>query len=499
MSQFVTLLALASLSHVQASPTHDLIELEQLRLQEYRKIQAIRNRLLLTDPNASAATLMMDRDVKAMGLNGSPQQTYQTIQQALNYRFDLGSLSEYHPIDFNSNDPVLTYTVARVDDKGLPKFSTLKEGLAGKKMSIFKVQVTQTPLPVPEQKVDLTPTVQSAYMGPFVKEDLVKELSYFDQHSSQGKAVRTKSEILPDSEIPVELYDDAQGHVAVVLDHAPDKPLVFPDTPELPLFKAPVPEIQKAYDTKNTDKTPLVRPLLAVKQDGQVIDFEHVKRQNCLALQQLRDKVAAAHPSSAQYPPEMLTTPEFKATGLELPRDQQVMVTALAYRPEDQPLHGFRPIDFDKDKASNYTVITAGPSGTGVARTLKDAFQNKHVLLIKLRVKRAANAAPTIGADEEVFYGPITHEAFEAASKTLTGVQEVSDQDVPISVYTNDSGAVAFVLASAPAKVLSVPPSPMLGVFADPVATIQDAIDHKAPKGFAPHPVIDVTFAVAKS
>src|SRR5256885_1970196 len=89
---------------LQTQPAaHDLIELKQLRIQEFKKIQDEREVLRSSDPKAGAypAQLVTDKVIRSLGLE-DPKETDQVLRDALLYRFDEGGLTDFHPLDFKS-------------------------------------------------------------------------------------------------------------------------------------------------------------------------------------------------------------------------------------------------------------------------------------------------------------------------------------------------------------------------------------------------------------
>jgi len=65
-------------------------------------------------------------------------------------------------------------------------------------------------------------------------------------------------------------------------------------------------------------------------------------------------------------------------------------------------------------------------------------------------------------------------------------------------VYTNDSGALAFVMRNVPSQPLLLPARPMLPIFTDPLAKIRALMNQPNPTE-QPHPATDLAFAIIKS
>jgi hypothetical protein len=208
--------------------TVPLLDLQQVRVQEYKKIQAVRDKIRLADPKASLfpPAILETPEIKAMGL-GSPEGAA-IVQQALSYRFESSDLADFHPVDFTSKDPVLSYAAARIQESGQPTFQTFKQAFEGQSLAIYLVKVTQIPLPVPAAAQPATGSTMQEYLGPLTHADLLSELKYLQDHGQPGVAVRTKAEEVPGEAIPVSLYDNARGDVLVVLGKVPPQPLVFP-------------------------------------------------------------------------------------------------------------------------------------------------------------------------------------------------------------------------------------------------------------------------------
>lgn len=475
LTSVITLGAILGQAPITDAPKpRDLLDLRQLRIVEYKKIQDVRDQIRASDPKAGVypPSLLNDRTIKGMGLDEPGEQTQ--LRDALLYRFDLGTLKDYHPVDLKGNDRVLSYTVVRVDDKGEPKFMSLKQGFTGQNLQVEKVRITETPLPTPNGPPPAEPTVSDQYSGIFVPEDLKNTLSYFEQHGRPGVAEKVKAEVIPDTSIPAQLYENKEGDLAVVLDKVPPNPLLFPLHPEFVVFRASPQDVDNAYTNHAGPMPGMDSAIWGVKEGNEIVDFEHILREQYVALQELRDKVKAQHPTTADFPPEMLQTDEFKSTGLQLPRDNAVLMEALSFTPEGSRLHGFRPMDFAHDKAAQDTVLVATPAGAPLAETLAKAFDKNKPYLLRLKVTQTKNVQPGTPA-RELYFGPISLATFDelktAAAKGPANatVDDVKDQDIPLSVYTNDAGDVVFVLDHKPPRTLLVPQAPMIVLATDPV------------------------------
>src|SRR5436305_438817 len=101
-------LALALTTGLQGSVSQDLVDFQQVRIGEFKKVQSIRDQILSQNPKADPTMLFSNAQIRDMGL--SLQNYRVALQEALDYRFDLGNMPDFHPIDFKSTDPVLNYS-----------------------------------------------------------------------------------------------------------------------------------------------------------------------------------------------------------------------------------------------------------------------------------------------------------------------------------------------------------------------------------------------------
>jgi len=509
MGYFLSLLALASISSPQASKTL-LIDLKEARIQDYKKIQDVRDHLLAQDPYASLTpnSILADPVVRGMGLDG--QGGTDQVQQALAYKFDHGTLSGYSPLNFDSSNPVLTCTIPRTDASGQPKFVSLKEGFKGVSLGVYKVLLTFTPSAPPAGQPPLPVRTQEVYVGILDKEDLQNTLNYQASHPGANRQFTLSTKLVEDSVIPVQLYINSTNQLVAVLAKPPSQPLIFPERPEFVVIKNTPAEVTASFKRKDQAGLHIGGVSWAVKTPQGIVDLEHYRREACLNLQKLRDEVSAKHPTQADFPPEMLQTPEFKGTGLDLQsqRDQVIFHEALVYQPEGAKLSGYHPIDFAKDPAANYTTATT-TDGTNVAvLTLRDWFAGKRAFVYKIREESADPIAirlpylaalaglvrPELGEYvkaqlqrqatspkqvKEAYIGPMTPEALESIRKAITAVKlsEVKNESIPVNIYTNSEGDLAFVLAFEPKDLLLIPQDPMILVATDPLDSVKAIFD----------------------
>ena len=166
-------LVFAAIGGVQTPASRDLIDLQTVRLQEFRKVRAIRDRIREQDPKAGEypPSLVTDPTIRSMGLASSEGAS--SLQMALTVPYDRGTLTDFHPLDVSSKDPVLNYTTAGFTDKGDPKFITLKTALHDRKLMMYKVKVTKTPLPTPGKPAGPAES-SDQFMGVFTREDAIQ-------------------------------------------------------------------------------------------------------------------------------------------------------------------------------------------------------------------------------------------------------------------------------------------------------------------------------------
>lgn len=500
MTSLASALALVLAAGIQSTPSQDLIDFQQVRIGEFKKVQSIRDQILSanpkTDQSSFQASLFSNAEIRDMGLT---MQNMDTINEALSYRFDLGTVEGYKPIDFKSNDPVLSYAVPRfLAPNKAPKIMTLKDAFQGQQLLLTKVKVTLTPEAEPGKPAP-APETFFRYIGPYTKEDTPRQLKA-SQDSLKGKAT---VEVVEGGQIPATIYDNERGQIAVVLDHAPDNIISF--DPQFPAFRDPVDKVQGAIDDPRHQYQPsAVIALLAVKEGDKIVDFEHLRRQQYPAVQALSNELKAKHPGSADFPAELAQAPQLKQWGVVLPNDQLYLLRALTFQPEGTPLRGFHPIDWDKDKAAQYVTMKIGANNQPVPITLKDAYQGKQVEIVKLKLVMPATADLSKPVQNDVtkimYVGPITPDYVDAVKKqapTKATVEEIKGSDIPLDVYTNDSGAVAFVMHNVPSQPLLLPSSPgaMIPFFTDPLEKIRQMMA-KQTQDQQPHPLTDLTFAV---
>lgn len=481
------------------APSTDLVDFQLVRVGEFKKVQQIRERIISQNKNATGAELVADPEIVQLGLDPHSRESDTIIQEALSYHFDQGVLTDYHPLDLASSDPVLGYTTLKFDnDQGKPHCVTVKSELAGQKLAVYKVKVTETPTGTTSQPA--TPTSYEQYTGPWVKDDL----DHWLKSLQAATGVKRTTEIEAGEEIGAKLYDNGKGDVVVVLDKVPDQPLAFlPDGPQMLLAKNTPENLQRGLDQQNPNaRAEFFSPSLAVLQDGKPVDFQDVRQKGYLELQKLRDTTMAVHPTSAQFPPEMLATPEFKSMGLDASRDedQRILASALSFEPEDAVMHGYHPIDWDKDKAAGYAAVVLGTNGP-TAVTLKDAFQGKSPCVMRLKYTPVARAGSQ-DQPQTIYAGPITSDTLLGLSKAAFGkgtFEEIKSEDLPLQIYTNDKGDLAFVFTTRPPKPLLVPPSPPVPFYNDPVDKVKGFLNSPANKvQQSLHPVV-AAFAVKKA
>src|SRR2546423_464236 len=491
-------LALVLTAGIQTSPSQDLIDFQQIRIGEFKKIQNIRDQILTQNPKADPSMLMTNAQIRDMGL--SLQNYKGALQEALDYRFDLGSMPDFHPVDFKSDDPVLTYSVARFPEGGKPKMTTLKAGLAGQQLVIYRVKATVKPKaeagkPAPE------PQSYFQYVGPFTQDDVGHQLKAFKDQQKKAKDQTVDVELVDGQQIPVTLYDNKLGQLALVLDRAPDQPLSFPEHPQLHIFLDAPEKVQSVLDGTNTSYQPMpARVFQAVKTGDGIQDFEHIRRAKYMEVQKLSDDLKAKHPTTADFPPELLQAPQLKDWGIV---DQNLLFQALSFHPEGATLHGFRPIDWSKDRAAQYVTVSLGAGSSPTALTLKDAYEGKQVEIVKLKLTMPPPANKPLHNDitQVPYDGPITPDYIDAVRKQAPAkakIEEIKSGDIPLDVYTNDSGALAFVMRNVPSQPLLLPARPMLPIFTDPLAKIRALMNQPNPTE-QPHQATDLAFAIIKS
>ncbi len=189
--------------------------------------------------------------------------------------------------------------------------------------------------------------------------------------------------------------------------------------------------------------------------------------------------------------------------GIVLPRDEAILYEALAYQPEGSTLHGFRPIDWANDKAAQYVTVSLSPTNTATALSLKDAYEGKQVEIAKLKLTKAPSPNAPLQNDisQTLYIGPVTPDYLEEFKKQAQGkakVEELKSEYIPLDVYTNDAGAIAFVMKGVPGQPLLLPATPMMPIFSDPLEKIR-ALIAKPNQQEPTHRISDVTFAVLKS
>ncbi|HEY3780150.1 MAG TPA: hypothetical protein VGL56_03625 [Fimbriimonadaceae bacterium] len=473
MLSFIPILTLAA----QTGPTPNLVSLTQVRIEEYKKVQNVRDKILAADPYAGLVPDALDRDadIKAMGLDGESGK--QQVAIALGYEFDPGVMADLKPLDLTSNDPMIDYTIERTDPSGTPVFKSMRSGLKDLALGVYKVKVTRLTPPA-DPKTPPAKEVFEVYVGIIDKEDLANTLAFDTAHAPKGGPQIT-TDIEDDSGIPLHLYVNSHKQVFAVLDHEPSQPILFPERPEFVIFNKPADAVQAAYKNKSQGTIGSQEISWAVKEPEGIVSMEHVRRAAYLKLQKLKDTVKAQHPTEADFPPEMLQTDEFKATGLNLNsrQDQSLFLQALTYTPEGQSLTGYHPIDFTKDRAAADTAITpAGPKQFSV-NTFKNTFEGKKVFLYKIK----ANHKKPDGSETstEAYIGPFTPDTLAAIKKATTDVQitEEKDQDVPLNIYTNSVGSVVFVMAFRPKDLLLVPIQPTMLLTTDTIEQCKPIAD----------------------
>jgi K(+)-stimulated pyrophosphate-energized sodium pump len=227
--------------------TTQLSSLEASRRDKYSEIQKVRDEILKKNPSAGEfpPEIMQDPRIKAMGLSGPESQ--QTIMEALNYKaadaVPLKDMSTYHKVDFNSTDPVLNYTAIRFDTAGKPQPQPLKQAYANDQLEMVKLRITPpTPPQVKGQPQQPPPQSQERYYGPITQKDL----------EAQMKKATVKIEQLNSETIPVSLYANDAGDLAIALDKAGTlNPMGLPPTPNLPVWKDSPTAVQNMIEGKN--------------------------------------------------------------------------------------------------------------------------------------------------------------------------------------------------------------------------------------------------------
>lgn len=482
MGYLLPLFALFAVSPAQAGSSPVLMDIEQARIQEYKKIQAVRDHLLEQDPFAALtpASLLTDPAVREMGLDS--QDGSQQIEQALLYPQDNGVITGYTLLKFDSTDPALNCTIPRFGADGQPKFVTLKEGLQGVPLAVYKAHQVRTTGATPGRPAPQQNT-KDVY-EPFIdKEDLQNLIKNAAANPNPQQPYKVTS-IVEGSAIPVHLYVNSHDQVLAVLDRAPDQPLVFPDRPYFTLVKNTPAEVETAEKKHDATGLHIQNVMWGFMTPDGIVNLEHLRREAGAQLRTLRDKVRADHPTTADFPPEMLQTPEFKATGLDL-EDQGDVVSfqeALLYAPEGAKMSGYHPIDFAKDKAADDSAVTRPDGATFEVKSIRDMYAHAKLFYFKIKEEPADPKAPQQSKIQ--YMGPMTPEAFAALQKSTPQIKvtEFKDQDVPVNLFTNDEGSLAFVMAFLPKDLLLIPTAPAIFVVSDPIATVKPIFD-ALPKG----------------
>jgi hypothetical protein len=513
MAFLLSLVLAASVSISQTPSKTSLINLDQARIRDYRKIQAARDHLLAVDPfsNPNAQSMLTDPIVQEMKLDqpGGARQ----VSEALSYEFDRGKLNGYTPLSFEGTDPILDCTIPRTDENGQAKYVTLRAGFKGVNLCVYKVRLISTPIPTANAQPNapkLETHTQELFIGLLDKQDLQNTIKFEETHSG-NRLYSLSCTILDDSAIPVQLYENPRKQVIAVLAKAPPSPLIFPIRPELVLFKNTPDQVTAGF--KKGDETGLHREDVtwAVKTNDGIIDLEHVRREAYVGLQKLRDQFLAKYPTAADFPPQMVETPEFKATGLNLESQRDVMILrdALAYEPEGTKMSGYHPIDFAKDKAATFPTATR-MSGIIEVKTLKDWFDGKKIFILKIHpepvdtrllrdrfveslvgfvsqpladyvesVLGKQRRPPPTHPSVDQYIGPMTMESFADFQKSLISqkLTSIKEDAIPLNIYTNAEGKIAFVLAFEPKDLLLLPEQPTVLISTDPMEQVKAAFE----------------------
>jgi hypothetical protein len=475
MGYLLSLLALGVVAAQQPASSTPLVDLDQARIREFRKIQDVRSKILASDPFASTDVnaLRTDPVLRDMGLDG-PNGTQQ-IEEALGYRFDTGVYQGFHPVDMTAKDDILNCAIPRTDATGAPKFVTLKDGYKDVPLAVYKVKLVYTPHTTAPGQPPLSPKTQEIYIGILNKQDLEATLKYNTDHQSPRMQYSVAATIVPDSGIPVQLYENSARKVLAVLSKEPSQPLIFPDRPELLLFRNTPDEVTTAFKTNNRGGLRVQEVEWGFNTSEGIVGLEHIRRKAYLALQKLKADILAKNPTTADFPPEMLQTPEFKATGLDITsqHDNVVFREAMLYKPEGERMSDYHPIDFTKDKAANFTAATMADSSSFSIKSVKDTFSGQNLFLFK--VEQVASDPKQPQTAQEFYVGPMTQDTLESLEKSITTVKvtQVKGAEIPIQVYTNDAGRLAFVLTVVPKDLLMIPTQPTVVVATDPVDAVK--------------------------
>lgn len=458
------------------------MDIDQARIKEYKKIQAVRDHLLQQDPFATLtpSSLLTDPTVRDMGLDN--EDGSQQIEQALVYPQDNGVIAGYAPLQFDSADPVLNCTIPRFGADGLPKFVSLKEGFKGVPLAVYKAHQIKTPSGPPNQPA--SPSTEKDVYEPFVdKEDLQNLIKSAAANPNPQQPYKVTA-IVEDSSIPIHLYANGRGQVLAVLDRAPAQPLVFPDRPYLTLIKNTPVEVETAEKKHDATGLHIQNVMWGFMTPEGIVNLEHLRRDAGAKLRALRDKVKAEHPTQADFPSEMLQTPEFKATGLDMEEEGDVLAfqEALLYTPEGATMAGYRPIDFTKDKVADASAVTRPDGSTFSVKSVRDMYAGTKLFYFKIKEEPADPKAPQQSKTQ--YMGPMTAGAFAALQKSTPQIKvtEFKDQDIPVNIFTNDAGDFAFVMAFAPKDLLLIPTTPAVFIVSDPVTTVKPIFDGM-PKG----------------
>ena len=236
--------------------TTQVANLEAVKREQYAAIKKIENDRAKTNPavKQNPGLLLDDPQIKSMGIVGPQGQ--QIIQAAT--AFDekkappVEDTSAFHPIDFNGNDKVLSYTV--VDEKNhqpvaynFRDYFATKQGNTYTPVPLFltKLRITNPPPPTPKGQTPPPAQSQEITFG-LVTDNALKTL--LDENKNVTE--------LPGSRVPGQLYTNDDGEIGVVFDRpAQFNPLTT--TAMVRVATDPKDVVQSVFDRKAPPTTQL--------------------------------------------------------------------------------------------------------------------------------------------------------------------------------------------------------------------------------------------------
>ncbi|MFN3730338.1 MAG: sodium/proton-translocating pyrophosphatase [Fimbriimonadaceae bacterium] len=252
--------------------TSSMTALETVKREQFKEVQSIRDRLAKEKGKEPYEIVLADLTdharIKEMGLDTADAAG--VLNQAINFDEEVArgvkKLDGFTRIDFNSDNPVLDYAVRSAPTNDNPGFElvSLREEYEGKNLMLFNIKFTQQfPAPKDEQGNPTgnapAPMTRQQWAGPLDKAYVDQQL---DEVRRQSEGSETKVEIEVLDEVPVSLYSNAKGDVAIGIDGELSQVALIPDS-QLTYYKKSVEDVKKIEEAQRSaspDAIPAMPP-----------------------------------------------------------------------------------------------------------------------------------------------------------------------------------------------------------------------------------------------